>query len=495
MTRLPGDPIAMTSRSLRHRAAAVTAVVLCLPAAAAAQQNGIPLAEVLPQLLGNTIVLLPTNLADQPNHQAHFKPGSSQLEVPRQFNRSLLTLLSTSPVASPSGGFTYTFDPALGTFRRTSESFGPTFAERALTIGKGKVSVGFGYQHATYDTFEGLNLRQRNRSNTDVHGVSFYVPHTDCCSQAGGTASQPDGSRTSPAFEGDLIRADLALNLTTDASVFAVTYGVHDWLDIGVVVPFLHVSLDASVTATIDRLSTAAEPDIHSFPDGDSATFVAGGSASGLGDIVLRTKWRALPAAGGGLALAADVRVPTGDESNLLGTGGVQAKIYAVGSITRGGFSPHVNAGYTFSTVGALPDTRLRDEINVAAGFDWALTPRATLAVDWIGRSLQDAGRLRLAEKTFRYVVGGTGAGGGGGTGGGGGGTGGGATRPPTQELSTTRTELQFEPGNLNLSFGSVAFRFSPWRSVLVTAGLLVPLTESGLRDRVTPIIGIDYGF
>jgi hypothetical protein len=470
----------------------MTAAVLLLPAAAGAQQNGIPLAEVLPQLLGNTIVLLPTDLPDQPNHQAHFKPGPSQIEVPRQFNRSLLTLLSTSPVASPSGGFTYTFDPALGTFRRTSESFGPTFAERALTIGKGRVSVGFGYQHATFDTFEGLNLRQRNRDSDEVRGVSFYVQHVECCSSGGGAASQPDGRRTSPAFEGDLVRADLALNLTTDSSVFAVTYGVHDRLDIGVVVPFLHVKMDASVVATIERLSTAAQPELHSFPDGDSATFVAGGSASGLGDIVLRTKWRAVPAAGGGLALAADVRVPTGDESNLLGTGGVQTRIYAVGSLTRGAFSPHVNAGYTFSTVGALPDTRLRDEINVAAGFDWALSPRATLAVDWIGRSLQDAGRLRLADKTFTYVIGGTGSGGGGGAGGGGGGGG----RPPVEQtLTTTRTELQFENGNLNLSFGSVAFRFSPWRSVLVTAGLLVPLTEAGLRDRVTPIIGIDYGF
>jgi len=482
------------SPTRRIACAAALAVTLPLwPAAAVAQQNGIPLAEVLPQLLGNTIVLQPTNLPDQPNHQAHFKPGPDQLEVPRQFNRSLLTLLSTSPVASPSGGFTYTFDPALGTFRRTSQSFGPTFAERAITIGKGRVSVGFGYQHATFDTFEGLNLRQRNRSGDEVRGVTFYVPHTDCCSRGGGTTSQPDGSRTSPAFEGDLVRADLALNLTTDASVFAVTYGVHDRLDIGVVVPFLHVKLDASVVATIERLSTAAEPEIHSFPDGDSATFVAGGSASGLGDIVLRAKWRALPASGGGLALATDVRVPTGDESNLLGTGGVQTKVYAVGSMTRGTFSPHVNAGYTFSTVGALPDTRLRDEINLAAGFDWALTPRATLAVDWIGRSLQDAGRLRLADKTFEYVVGATGAGGGGGSGGGGGGGGG---RPPVEQTqTTTRTELQFEQGNLNLSFGSIAFRFSPWRSMLVTAGLLVPMTEAGLRDRVTPIIGIDYGF
>jgi hypothetical protein len=484
----------MVSPSMcRFTGAAVLAAALLQPAAAFAQHNGIALAEVLPELLGRTIILNPTALPDQPNHRAHFAPGFDQLEVPGQFNRAVLTLLSTSPIASPSGGFTYTFDPALGTFRRTSDSFGPTFAERALTIGKGKVSVGFGYQHATYDTFEGLNLRQRNRTD-DVRGVTFYVRHTDCCSPGGGTVSQPNGLLTSPAFEGDLVRADLALNLTTDASVFAVTYGVHDRLDLGVVVPFLHVKMDASVQATIERLSTAAEPEIHSFPDGDSAVFTAGGSASGLGDIVLRAKWRALPAAGGGLALATDVRVPTGDESNLLGTGGVQAKVYAVGSLSRGAFSPHVNAGYTFSTVGALPDTRLRDEINVAAGFDWALTPRATLAVDWVGRSLQDAGRLRLAEKTYEYVTGGTGGGGGGGAGGGGGG--GGGTRPPVEQiLTTTRTELKFEDGNLNLSFGSVAFRFSPWRSMLVTAGLLVPLTEAGLRDRVTPIIGIDYGF
>ncbi len=467
--------------------AALAAAVVLLPVAAGAQP--LPLAEVLPQLLGDTIVLQPTNLPDQPNHQAHFRPGPDQLEVPNQFNRTLLTLLSTSPVASPSGGFTYTFDPALGTFRRTSESFGPTFAERALTIGRGRVSVGFGYQHSTYDTFEGLNLRDRG-------AVTFYVPHTDCCSRGGGVVAEGDGSRLTPAFEGDLVREELALRLTTDASVVVANYGVHDRFDIGVVVPFLHVALDASVLATVERLSTAAEPEIHSFggAEPDHALFSSGGRASGLGDIVVRTKYRLLPAAGGGVAVAMDVRLPTGDESNLLGTGGVQSKLFAIGSFTLGKFAPHVNAGYTFSSTGALPDAPLRDEINGAAGFDWALTPRATLAVDWVGRSLRDAGRMHLADKTFTYVVGGTGAGGG--PGGGGGGGGGGGTRPPVEQtLTTTRTELQFEPGNLNLSFGSVALRFSPWRSLLVTAGLLVPITEAGLRDRVTPIIGIDYGF
>ena len=122
---------------------------------------GHPLSSILPELLGNTITLLPSNLPDQPNHIAHFRPGADQLQVPAQVNQALLTLLSTYPLGSPSGGFTYTFDPALGSLTRSSNSFGPSFAERALTTGRGKVSVGFGYQHALYDTFEGLNLRQR----------------------------------------------------------------------------------------------------------------------------------------------------------------------------------------------------------------------------------------------------------------------------------------------------------------------------------------------
>ena len=121
----------------------VLGVALWLVPAAGFAQNA-PLASILPELLGNTITLLPSNLPDQPNHIAHFKPGPDQLVVPTQVNQALLTLLSTYPIGTPSGGFTYTFDPALGTLTRTSESFGPSFAQRALTAGRGKVSVGFG---------------------------------------------------------------------------------------------------------------------------------------------------------------------------------------------------------------------------------------------------------------------------------------------------------------------------------------------------------------
>ena len=159
----------------RVRVTGFALALVVLPALASGQTT--PLASILPQLLGDTITLLPSNLPDQPNHVAHFQPGHDQLQVPAQVNQALVTLLSTYPLGSPSGGFTYTFDPALGTLTRSSNSFGPSFAERALTTGRGKTSLGFGYQHAAYDTFEGLNLRQRGETEDGTpRGVTFYVP-------------------------------------------------------------------------------------------------------------------------------------------------------------------------------------------------------------------------------------------------------------------------------------------------------------------------------
>ena len=58
-----------------------------------------------------------------------------------------------------------------------------------------------------------------------------------------------------------------------------------------------------------------------------------------------------------------------------------------------------------------------------------------------------------------------------------------------------TRREFRFEPGNLNLAIGNAGVRFSPLRTLLVSANLLFNLTNAGLRDRVTPVISVDYGF
>jgi hypothetical protein len=345
------------------------------------------------------------------------------------------------------------------------------------------VSLGFGYQHAAYDTFEGLNLRQRD--------IKFYIPHTDCCSRGAADDSIPDGSRLSPPFEGDLTEAALTLDLVSDTSVVFASYGVLDRLDIGVAVPFLRVKVDASVLARIERLSTAQEPTTHQFDgmDPDQKVFRLSGVASGLGDIVVRGKYAFTAGTPLGLAAAVEARLPTGDESNLLGTGGVQTKLFGIASFHRGPVSPHVNVGWTFSSHGALPDAELHDEMMATAGADLAVTSRFTMSFDVLGRILEDAGRMRPVERTFEYALAGSGAGAGGGGGGGGG-------RPqPTGVQRITHTELALAPGDLRLYLGAAGVRFNPWRTVLVTANLLFPMTSAGLRDRVTPAIGIDYVF
>jgi hypothetical protein len=400
-------------------------------------------------------------------------------------------MLSTYPLGSPSGGFTYTIDPALGTVTRSSDSFGPSFAERALTIGRGKASTGFVRQRAVYDTLEGLNLRGGD--------VNFYIPHADCCSRGSGPTPVPDGSRLTPPFEGDLIEATLVLKLVSDTSVVFGTYGVTDRFDIGVAVPFVRVELDASIRATIERLSTALDPTVHAFdgPDADARTFAMAGTAAGIGDITVRAKYAFNPTSRAALGMGVEARLPTGDEVNLLGTGGVQTKLFGIVSMNRGRLAPHANIGYTFSSSGALPGVDLPDEFGATVGFDVAVSPAMTMSFDVLGRTLRGAGRMQLADKVFEYALAGTGAGGSGPGGGGGGGGGGGSTTTPApvQTFRLTRTELAFQPGNLQLYLGAAGVRFSPWRTLLVSANLLFPLTDAGLRDRVTPVIGVDYVF
>ena len=66
--------------------------------------------------------------------------------------------LTSIPVASSSGGFVYRFSPTLGTAKRATDSFGPFFTERAMRNGTGQLSVGLGYQFASFETLQGADL-------------------------------------------------------------------------------------------------------------------------------------------------------------------------------------------------------------------------------------------------------------------------------------------------------------------------------------------------
>ena len=109
-------------------------IALLLPPLEAQQSQ--KLAYVISNLYGPEGLTL-----DNDTHRAHF--DSSFRENFSPFNTALAAQLTSLPLPSTAAGFTYTYDPTLGIYNRSAQSFGPILAERAETIGKGKFYVGF----------------------------------------------------------------------------------------------------------------------------------------------------------------------------------------------------------------------------------------------------------------------------------------------------------------------------------------------------------------
>src|SRR5262249_26314375 len=155
--------------------------------------------------------------------------------------------------------------------------------------------------------------------------------HDECCTVTltpGGfvVTNQPNGTRLNTPFEGDLVEAALTLKTTTNTVAAFANYGLTDRWDVGIAVPFVRVSVDAQVRARVVPLDTSNNPTVHAFDQNNpNAPLIVNrsGRASGLGDVVLRTKYQFLRREGGGLAAALDLRTPTGDKNELLGAGGV----------------------------------------------------------------------------------------------------------------------------------------------------------------------------
>ena len=357
----------------------------CSPACCGRKNT--PLSQILVKLIQSDVRLAgPPPGSTFPSHEAHFLPGEDQRLAPYLFNQSIVSQLSTFPLGSSAGGFSYTFDPTLGTYTRTTNSFGPSFAERAVTLGRNKFAFGANYQHATFKSYEGKDL--------DSGDIRFYLTHLIA---------------TGAFFEGDVVGTSLSMDLKTDTFALFANFGVTDRLDVGLAVPIQHVTLDASVVANIIRLATldtGPTAAIHTFAGGaSSATFTDGGSASGIGDILFRAKYRFLDTTGGGIAVAMDLRAPTGDAGNLLGTGTTQGKFLFVASNAYNRFSPHVNIGYTFSGESDNPFVNVSDEFNYIGGVEFVASPKVTIVSDFVGRQLRDSGRLVEQPKVFNWTT------------------------------------------------------------------------------------------
>lgn len=299
-------------------------------------------------------------------HAAHFSGES--LEA--------FTLLN-SAIASASGTFAFnstftgvTFDVASGVPVETQDSLGPLLAESATTLGKGKIDLAFGASRFKYDRIDGQELDH----------IVLDFPHEDCCSFQGGIQRPPPDGVIS-GFETDLVRVTLDIDLEYSVYAFFANYGLTDRWDVGIVVPVISVDANARAHAEVVPVSGTT---VHSFFGQDELqNSSTGGTKTGIGDVVVRTKYNFLRDAGGApdLSFLAQVTAATGDEKDLLGTGETRYKAGLIASKRYGAFGPHMNVAYETST-----GEDFLDNVTYAAGFDVRFSPKFTAGLDALGR-------------------------------------------------------------------------------------------------------------
>lgn len=432
---------------MKRSLVAPAAALLLVGAATGSAQDSGKLALLIPNLFGpgGLSVDSMARLPDGSTHSAHFN-SAFQAEF-TQFGVALTSQLAAVPLPSPASGFTYEFDSDLGVFERTSQSFGPILAERAETIGGGRFTFGFTFQNFTFDTIEGL----------DIDTIPAVFTH-DSAELRGGRE--------------DVVTTLNSVDAQVNQFTAFISYGLTDRLDLSLAIPVVSTDLTVISDATVTRLGTV-DPEIHFFREfddsvGDHRTFTAFGSASGIGDLTLRLKGRLA----GSMALGLDVRVPTGDEENLLGVGAPGIRPFLVLSRSSRAFSPHFNVGYLWngsSVLGGNPATGeaadLPDQVTYVLGADFGVSQRFTFVLDVLGTYLIDA--PRLSQSTFVGL----------------------------DAARTTLPTVSFTNESYNLLSGAVGFKLNVVESLLVDVNLLFNLDNNGLRDKITPLVGFEYAF
>jgi hypothetical protein len=440
------------------RIALSTAVLLAVSVSAQAQtQEPINIAvhvtelsQIFTQLYGpqGLVVDSLTPLPNGATHSSHFNSGfESEFS---QFGTALTSQIVSLPLPPPASGFTYEFDPGLGVFTRTSRTFGPIMSERYETLGAKRVSVGFAYQRLSFDSIEGI----------DLANVPAVFTHDD---------AELLGGRQ------DVVTTSNAIDATVTRSATFVSYGITNRLDLSVAVPFITADIMVTSDATIQRLGTT-DPETHFFRAlddsiGSRRIYTAFGHASGLGDLTVRLKQTLAKKDNRGFALGVDLRLPTGDEKNLLGTGAPGVQPFLVWSGNYGTFSPHLNAGYQWngsSILGGNPGTGISKDLpdvgTYSAGVVVEIHPRITAAVDLLGRYVIDSPRLHAED--FHALDG-----------------------------HSVFPNIAFASGSFNELSAATGVKVNLLGRLLLDMNLLMQLNNAGLRDKVSPLIGLEYAF
>ena len=436
---------------------------------------------VLPNLFGSTGLTVYANPVVP--HYAHFI-GAAQTTLNQTLSTAIATQLAILPIISPSSGFTYKYSSEAGAFVRSTTSFGPIYAERAETVGRGTIAFGVSYQRFRFSSIDGI----------DIHKLPAVFSHIENTGPSGAPET----------YEADVIQTTNNVSLNMDSTTVYGTVGLTDRLDVSVSVPMVSVRMSVASGANIVRVSgptfdipgVGTRPNPHQFtsdPNSLTNSYFSSGSAAGIGDVTFRAKANVWRGAKVGVALGMDVRTPTGDARKLLGSGAVGIKPFVAVSAAGRHFAPHINLGYQWNgesiSAGDLTGTTVSEneagtatiqngpaikhslpsQLFYTVGADFGIRKNLTFAFDYLGQALINTPRVFHDTYKTQNIPGGTG----------------------TLELPT----ISGGGDTTVLHSGAVGFKYNLFGSVLLTSNVLFRLDSKGLRQDVTPVIALSYAF
>jgi Putative MetA-pathway of phenol degradation len=465
-------------------------------------------------------------------HPAHFSVGTSDFAATiKPLTSEISRQANLLPIASPSSGVVLVYDRSINSFVTATDSLGPVLGERAETVGRHHLFIGFSYQFFNFDKLDGINLNNfpavltHTADNMDNSNSKTGV--TRNCSLTG------SDNLGSCSFVRDRIDTANSISLKVNQYTTYLTFGLTKRIDVSMVIPIENVRMSLGSQATIVPGSdgiytpTPGSPDAtsknqngltngapyffhlwrgcpdtspatgvaglapaclnHTFPD---AAFAGGGpapsnSATGIGDVVARVKWNAWEGERAGFAAGMDVRFPTGDALNYLGSGSYGFKPFAVFSY-RARISPHVLVGYEWNTdsitagdlttgaKGSLPN-----DFTYTVGADAKILKWLTGNFDIVGQRIFGADTVSEVQQSFLANCGLCTT----------------NPNPATVSLQSLQSNPNTSYNITNASIGIKA-RILPKVSRLVfTANVLVRLDDGGLGSKPAPLFGLGYTF
>ncbi|MCW5889926.1 MAG: transporter [bacterium] len=288
-------------------------------------------------------------------------PGGrfTQLVTP-VVQRLALAGIDLPPIAT-SPSFYWSYD-ADGVPTRSRGALGSMFAERASTLGARRWDVGLAVRHADLEKFDGAPLANQLT-------VTSRVPFGD------GVVRQRFAA------------ADFRLRL--DMLDVAVTYGVTDRWDVNLLVPVVVSDLTLAGEATAQVAGSFAGPPVHEAVGVD-------GTRAGVGDLLLRTKYRFLDHGAGRLAALATLRLPSGDPDDFHGTGDTRLGAALIASRDFRGNDLHLNLGWVLDATDLQ-----RSRATYALGVAIRAAEPVTLLLDLLGASTVVDDEFTVADGRF----------------------------------------------------------------------------------------------